>query len=269
MDRRARLPSLLGLMAVITVLAVLGSAPIASAITNGQPDGNGHPYVGVLVFDVGGQPAFLCSGSLIAPTVVLTAGHCTSGTTGARIWFDSTVTDPKFPFGGGTSIEATAIFTNPGFCIGCAPGLPGFDTHDQGIVILSHAVTGKGFAVLPSQGLVDALPMKSAVALVGYGGQVQTRGIPPHQWLINLSRYLAPSQLVQSNDVISAEFIKLTANPSQGKGGICFGDSGGPDLLGNIVLAVNSFVTNGNCAGVTYSNRIDTADNLAFIKSHL
>jgi len=270
MRRRARLPSLPGLIAVITVLTIaLGSAPMASAITHGQPDGNGHPYVGLLVFDVGGQPAFLCSGSLIAPTVVLTAGHCTTGTTGARIWFDSTITDPNFPFGGGTSIEATAIFTNPGFCIGCAPGLPGFDTHDQGIVILSTPVTGKGFALLPSQGLVDTLPMKTFITLVGYGGQVQTRGIPPHQWLLNGSRFVAPAQLVQSNDIISAEFVKLTANPAQGKGGTCFGDSGGPDLLGNFVLAVNSFVTNGNCAGVTYSNRIDTADALAFINSHL
>jgi hypothetical protein len=267
---RAKVLSLLGLIAAITVLSIaLGSAPIASAITHGQPDGNGHPYVGVLVFDVGGQPAFLCSGSLIAPTVVLTAGHCTTGTTGARIWFDSTITDPKFPFGGGTSIEATAIFTNPNFCIGCAPGLPGFDTHDQGIVILSTPVTDKGFALLPSLGLVDALPMKTTITLVGYGGQVHTRGTPPHEWLINGSRYFAPTQLIQSNDVISAEFVKLTANPAQGKGGTCFGDSGGPDLLGNIVLAVNSFVTNGNCAGVTYSNRIDTADALGFIESHL
>ncbi|HEY2905999.1 MAG TPA: trypsin-like serine protease, partial [Vicinamibacterales bacterium] len=71
------------------------------------------------------------------------------------------------------------------------------------------------------------------------------------------------------NDVLSREFIKLTANPAQGKGGTCFGDSGGPDLLGgtDIVLGVNSFVTNTNCAGVTYSQRVDLADILAFISS--
>jgi len=45
-----------------------------------------------------------------------------------------------------------------------------------------------------------------------------------------------------------------------GKGGTTFGDSGGPVLLAgtNTILAVNSFVTNYNCDGVTYSNRIDT-----------
>jgi hypothetical protein len=79
----------------------------------------------------------------------------------------------------------------------------------------------------------------------------------------------APSQLIQSNDVISAEFLKLTANPGQGKGGTCFGDSGGPILDGNKVLGVNSFVTNANCAGVTYSNRVDTHDALEFINSKL
>ena len=79
----------------------------------------------------------------------------------------------------------------------------------------------------------------------------------------------APTQLVQSNNGSSEEFIKLTANPSHGKGGICFGDSGGPDLLAgtNIVLAVNSFVSNGNCAGVTYSNRVDLPDIQDFINS--
>ena len=82
-------------------------------------------------------------------------------------------------------------------------------------------------------------------------------------------RFFAPSELIQSNNRASDEFIKLTANPSQGTGGICFGDSGGPNLLGgtNIVLAVNSFVTNSNCTGVTYSQRVDLPDILAFINS--
>ena len=64
--------------------------------------------------------------------------------------------------------------------------------------------------------------------------------------------------------------ITTTANPAQGKGGgFCFGDSGGPDVLSgtDIVLALDSYVTNGNCAGVTYAHRVDLADFLAFINS--
>jgi hypothetical protein len=82
-------------------------------------------------------------------------------------------------------------------------------------------------------------------------------------------RFFAPSLLIQSNNRQSTEFLKLSANPAQGKGGTCFGDSGGPNLLGgtNIVLGVNSYVTNGNCSGVTYSQRVDLPDILQFINS--
>jgi hypothetical protein len=94
------------LVVAISVIAILMIAvgPVA-AITNGQPDGNNHPYVGLLVFDVApGQPAWRCSGSLIAPTVVLTAGHCTDGAVAARVWFYEDVTaahvpPPLYPFG--------------------------------------------------------------------------------------------------------------------------------------------------------------------------
>src|SRR5262245_7088399 len=84
MRRMARRLSL-----VAALVAMLVTAGPAAAITNGQPDGNEHPYVGEIFFfdpdavdprftDPGGF--FSCSGTLISSTVVLTAGHCTYGT---------------------------------------------------------------------------------------------------------------------------------------------------------------------------------------------
>jgi hypothetical protein len=81
----------------------------------------------------------------------------------------------------------------------------------------------------------------------------------------------APSALVSGNFKHSAEFLRLALNPGQGSGGTCFGDSGGPDLLGgtDTVLGVNSYVTNINCSGVGYSQRVDVPEVLAWIESFL
>src|SRR5829696_2223811 len=46
-------------------------------ITHGELDGNAHPGVVLLLMEQDGAPAFRCSASLLSPTVVLTAGHCT------------------------------------------------------------------------------------------------------------------------------------------------------------------------------------------------
>ena len=79
------------------------------------------------------------------------------------------------------------------------------------------------------------------------------------------------TRLVSSKFVHSAEFMKLALNPGGGTGGTCFGDSGGPDLLGGTgtVLAVNSYVTNVNCSGVGYSSRVDIPEVLDWINSFL
>ena len=59
------------------LMVVLATAAAAFAITNGTPDGNRHPYVGLMVaIDSDGVPLWRCSGSLLSPTVFLTAGHC-------------------------------------------------------------------------------------------------------------------------------------------------------------------------------------------------
>jgi hypothetical protein len=142
---------------------------------------------------------------------------------------------------------------------------------DVGVVVLDRPATGLGEAVLPTAGMVDGLPMMANVDLVGYGVQwkQQVSGPPQGRWAWNGLRYFAPSKYIGSEQKASIQFLKLTANPGHGKGGTCFGDSGGPDLLGNVVLGVNSFVTNYNCAGVTYSMRIDRADVLEWVNGFL
>lgn len=266
------------LLAALAAVALVVALP-ASAITNGQADGNAHPYVGLVVFDVvndkGQQvPSHRCSGSLLTPTVFLTAGHCTDGTVAARVWFDEVVQgNPEYPFSGATSYDG-APHTNPGFCIGCGKGLPGFAIRDVGVVVLSEPVPTSvvsHYAQLPGAGLVDTLKNKTAVTLVGYGVQTQLHGGGPPVWTGPRWRLKAPSELVSGSFTHSNEFTKLALNPGGGSGGICFGDSGGPDLLGTskTVLSVNSYVTNSNCSGVGYSARVDIPAVLGWIKGFM
>jgi hypothetical protein len=267
---------------LLVVLALaLASVGTVMAITNGEPDGDGHPYVGLLVFDVyvpdvGNVPAWRCSGALIDPYVVLTAGHCTDGAAAARIWFDEVVQgNPEYPFGGATSVEGTP-YTNPKFQsdenpYGGGNGLPAFSYRDVGIVVLDEPVFMAEMAELPEAGLVDTLKNKTDVDIVGYGVQEMVHGGGPPYWTGLRVRLYALSELVSGKFVHSDEFMRLSLNPGGGTGGTCFGDSGGPDLLSDTdtVLAVNSYVTNYNCAGVGYSSRVDIPEVLDWINSFL
>lgn len=264
----------IALAVVLSLAVILSTISVAWAITNGQPDNGAHPYVGLAVFDDADGPAWRCSASLLTPTVVLTAGHCTDGAVAARVWFDEVVQgNPEYPFSGVTSYDGTPI-TFPDFCIGCGNGLPGFAAGDVGIIVLSEAVPTSAvstYAALPAEGLVDTLANKTGVDLVGYGVTNQNVGGGPPTWTGLKNRLYAPSELVSGNFTHSETFMKLALNPGGGSGGTCFGDSGGPDLLGgtNTVLAVNSYVTNSNCSGVGYSFRVDTPAVLGWINSFL
>ena len=247
-----------------------------SYIINGVPDAGRHPYVGFLVFDDRpGHPAWSCTGSLLSRTVVLTAGHCTDGAVAARIWMTEDLGDnTEVPFSGATSYDGTP-HTNPDYCALCGPpSLPGFLYRDLGIVVLKEAVRTRvvdQYLQLPAAGLVGTLQNKAVIELTGYGVQNKLVGGGPPEWGGPLRREYAPTEFVSGTFSWSSEFVRLTANGAQGKGGLCFGDSGGPDLVAGTrtAIAVNSYVTSSNCTGVTYSQRIDLPVVLNWIRSYL
>jgi len=74
---------------------LLGMAAPALAVQFGEPDTNPERFKGValIVFFVGGVPSHLCTGTLIDDDSVLTAAHCTDGTSGALVGLIST-TEP-------------------------------------------------------------------------------------------------------------------------------------------------------------------------------
>ena len=261
------------LLLVTFLLVVLSLAIVTSvgAVTNGELDGDDHPYVGLMVADdADGNPLWRCSGTLITSTLFLTAGHCTEAPAArATIWFESDVDAGipanGYPFGGPTSVDGTT-YTHPQY----DPGA--FFLYDLGVVVLDEPVYVDEYGELPELDQLDAMARRRGrqdvtFTAVGYGLQ----RINPVFIEAERVRMVANPHLIQINTPgFTGDFSLLLSN-NHSTGGTCFGDSGGPNFVGdsNVIAGVTSFGLNGNCAGTGGVYRIDRADDLNWLAGFL
>jgi hypothetical protein len=272
---------------LLTTLAALTMALAiaipAGAVTKGgyQDASNDYDFVGLMVaFNSSGNPLWRCTGTLLDETHFLTAGHCTEApAASAQIWFDWDVESdiPTNGYGGSWIGDASGVtFTHPQF------NPNAFFLHDLGMVVLDAPYTdSSGFGTLPTLDQLDALKIgrHSTFTAVGYGLQVSTgtcfvnAGHPdpgfctPSPYQGDRVRYIAHPWLLQSNTPgFTGDFALLLSNNAS-TGGTCFGDSGGPNFLGdsNVIAGVTSFGLNGSCGGTGGVYRIDKADDLAWL----
>lgn len=271
--RRPRLATWAAGVAAVaaTLLALTAGAAPASAITHGELDGEGHPYVGLMVAkDAAGNPMWRCSGTLISPTVYLTAGHCTQApAVTADIWFGPDLTDAAvidFPWNGDAR---GTTHTHPDF------DPASFQTRDVGVVVLEKPVQMPLYGELPAQDVLDGLDTRrgqqdTSFTTVGYGVQRMFPDAAGRKIESRRLRMVAQPRLIQLNTGFTGDYSMLVS-ANANTGGQCNADSGGPHFLGasNVIAGVTSFGVNDLCRGTGGVFRMDRSWALDWVKGFL
>jgi hypothetical protein len=283
-----RLALLLTSIAMVGALAI--TAAPARAITGNYVEDFEHPFVGLIAFyveddgdetDDNDDPDFShrCSGSLLSPTVFLTAGHCTDETdgdlVGFRIWFQQ---DAGVNYDPETQLDPKSGY--PEYCaegtlgVTCSTGTEmynmGFDDfagfpeiNDVGVAILDYPIYLAEYGELAEIGSLDHLydfqrgRQDVTFTVSGYGLSYSS----PVAVTSFRERLMAESKLVNVKAGNNAGFNLQTSGNGGGRGGTCSGDSGGPVFYPadtNTIVAVTSFGLNAYCRGTDFAYRTDT-----------
>lgn len=245
--------------AVLAVGAALILPASAGAITYGQPDGNADPNVGALVVLPGSANIAICTGTLITPTVFLTASHCTSGLEESvppgipvGVSFDSVV-------GPGSPGIAGVMHTNPGY-EQVNTSSARHEADDVAVLTLAQAPAGITPASLPPLGALEDLGRaalrEQEFTAVGYGATERVKSGPgAPQFGPGGTRRVSMS----SFHALTPTYLHLSQNPALGDGGTCSGDSGGPNFLGSSdVLAAITITGDRTCRATNDVLRLDT-----------
>ena len=270
---------------VLVLIVGLAIASTAGAITWGEPDSGEHPHVGTLLFIQNGVGFYSCTGTMIAPRVMLTAGHCVSEAGNLNDFTVVRFDDDAFAgigdygnLGEWLAAEWLAVET-------VIPHPMWADyaqfpyTYDIGVVILAEPyvpLDGDGnpvFGTLPELGFLEGLKGKdkNEFMSVGYGMQ----GTLPPFYQDDYQKYQGHVRLLELTSIFNAKGVasaRFSNNPGIG-GGTCYGDSGGPTFFQDttMVVAVTSYgwAKNGNCVGNDFNYRTDTPDAMDFLNDVL
>jgi secreted trypsin-like serine protease len=249
--------------ALVVGLMLVSVLPLSAlAITNGNVDAdNDYPMVGMVAFyDSNYTYMHRCTGTLIAENVVLTAGHCTDGTSTAYAYFD---------------MEAPSDFrTNPSGEKGHTVTHPQYNpltiSNDVGVVVLDEpSDVSAPYPTLPDVGFLSDLKRSHQIqddtfVAVGYG---LVPDFPPNIFNADLYRRWA----VSPYRGLTKDNLHLFQNPNvNDAGGTCFGDSGGPHFWNDelVLVAVTSW-GDAICRANDMTQRLDLEPIHLFIEEYL
>jgi secreted trypsin-like serine protease len=239
------------LVVLVALAALLLIVVPVQAITNGQPDGSNHPNVGGLVAPAPYSDGtwLYCSGTLIAPTVFLTAAHCDEGTSQVTVTFDPAYQDGDKTYSG--TWHADPLYNQSQN-----------DPHDIAVVVFDKPIKGITPAKLPAADSLSNLSGAQQFTSVGYGAYEVTNGPGGHQYLYNDVRGVATGTL----NAINPAWLRISMNPATGNGGTCYGDSGGPNFLGTTAIVAATTITGDSvCRSTNVTYRLDTPSARAFL----
>ncbi len=248
------------LVTVSAAVAALALSAAAWAITGGGPDGNGHPEVGALL----AQQAFPdgtweeCSGTLISPTVFLTAAHCDEGVSRVAVTFASAYQP------GVSTVDWGTWHADPNY--NKAQG----DPQDMAVVVFDKAIKGIAPVRLPAAGSLDGLGGGQQFTSVGYGGQAVTNGPGGKTISYEDVRFVGVGTLNSETPT----WLRVSQNPSTGNAGTCYGDSGGPNFLGagsgeTTIVAGTTITGDTWCRSTNVDYRLDTPSARAFLGQYV